>query len=67
MISYRPLFDKMKEKGISSYALIHKHDINLRTVHNLKHNKGISTYTLEKLCHILECTPNDIIEFIKDE
>lgn len=57
----------MKEKGISSYALIHKHDINPRTVHNLKHNKGISTYTLEKLCHILECTPNDIIEFIKDE
>ena len=28
---------------------------------NLKHNKNITTATLETLCDILSCTPNDII------
>ena len=29
----------------------------------LKHNKNITVLTLEKLCTIIGCTPNDIIEF----
>ncbi len=67
MISYAPLFKTMKEKSITTYALIHHHGINPRIIHNIKHGKGISTFTLEKLCHALDCTPNDVIEFIKEE
>lgn len=66
MISYDPLWRTMQEKGITTYTLIQKHGINPRTVYNFKHNKNISTYTLERLCKILECTPNDVIEFIDD-
>lgn len=67
MISYAPLFKTIKEKSISTYALIYKHGINSRTIYNIKHGQGISTYTLEKLCQILDCTPNDVIEFIDDK
>lgn len=67
MVSYEPLYRTLKLRGESTYSLIHKYGINPRTVNNLKHNKGITTYTLEKLCHILSCTPNDILEFINDE
>ncbi|MCM1304703.1 MAG: helix-turn-helix transcriptional regulator [Lachnospiraceae bacterium] len=37
-----------------------------RTINNLKHNRGITVYTLERLCAVLNCTPNDILEFIPD-
>lgn len=64
MISYKPLWETMESKNISTYALIYKHGLSSHTIHNLKHNKGINVDTLEKLCKILECTPNDVIEFI---
>ncbi|HFR3748730.1 TPA: helix-turn-helix domain-containing protein [Streptococcus suis] len=37
-----------------------------KTLDGLKKNKNITLLTLEKLCRILECTPNDIVEFIED-
>ena len=64
MVDYEPLWKTMKEKNISTYTLIHKHNINPITINNLKHNKGITVDTLEKLCRILQCTPNDVIKFI---
>ena len=63
MVDYSPLWQTMKEKNITTYALINKHGINTRTINNLKHNKGITVDTLEKLCKILNCQPNDIIAF----
>lgn len=63
MVSYRPLWEMMQSREITTYTLINKFNINPRTINNLKHNKGITVDTLEKLCTILNCTPNDIIEF----
>ena len=57
----------MKNKGISSYKLIKEYDFNTRTLNNLKHNESITMITLGKLCRILSCTPNDIVEFVDDE
>ncbi len=65
MVSYEPLWKTMRERDETTYTLIAKYGINPRTINNLKHNKGITVYTLERLCEILHCTPNDIIEFIK--
>lgn len=67
MISYEPLWQTMKKKKISTYTLIEKYHVQSKTVYNLKHNKHITTATLERLCEILECTPNDIIEFFNQE
>ena len=63
MVDYSPLWRTMEEKQITTYTLINQYEINSRTINNLKHNRGITVYTLEKLCKILDCTPNDIIEF----
>lgn len=67
MVSYNPLWETMEKKGVSTYTLIHKHNINPQTIHALKHNQGISIYTLERLCLILGCTPNEVIEIIKED
>ena len=66
MISYEPLWRTMKEKGVTTYTLIYKKGFSAYTITNLKRNKSITMNTLEKLCKVLECKPNDIIEFIDD-
>ena len=65
MVSYTPLWETMKKKNVTTYTLIQEHQIQSKTIYNLKRNKNISTATLERLCDILECTPNDILTFEK--
>ena len=67
MISYAPLWKTMDEKSITTYTLIHHHGVSARTIHNLKHNKSITLYTMEKLCTILQCQTESIVEFLPDE
>lgn len=57
----------MAQRGITTYALINKYGINPRTINNLRHNKSITMFTLERLCSILDCEPNEVIVFKKDE
>lgn len=52
----------MKAKGITQYQLL-KQGLNNRTLDALKKNKNITMLTLEQLCKILDCTPNDVIDF----
>ena len=66
MISYGPLWRTMKEKGVTKYTLIYKMGFSAYTITNLRKNKSITMNTLEKLCQVLECTPNDVIEFIEE-
>lgn len=52
----------MEEKGVTQYQLL-KNGIDNKTLDSLKKNKNITLITLEKLCKILECEPNDIVKF----
>ncbi len=63
MVSYEPLWKTMEKKGITTYTLIQKYKIQSKTIYNLKHEKNITTATIESLCNILDCTPNDIFTF----
>lgn len=65
MISYAPLWETMKRKNISQYQLL-KSGIDNKTLDGLKKNKNITLLTLEKLCLILDCQPNDIVAFIQE-
>lgn len=65
MIDYENLWKYMKDHSISQYYLI-QHGIGAKTIYNLKKGCHISTSTLEKLCRLLNCTPNDIIAFVPD-
>lgn len=67
MVSYEPLWRTMKQKEVSTYKLINEYGINPNTITCLRHNNHISTFTLERLCTILNCTPNDIIEVVPEK
>ena len=62
MIDYSPLWDTLKERGITQYYLL-KNGIDNKTLDSLKKNKNITMLTLEKLCTIIGCTPNDVVRF----
>lgn len=62
MIDFSPLWITMKKKNISQYFLI-KSGINNKTLYGLRKNKNITLNTLEDLCRILNCTPNDVVQF----
>ena len=66
MISYKPLWKTMKEKNISQYHLLQQ-GIGNRVLDSLRKDKNINMLTLEKLCDIIGCAPNDIVEFIPEE
>ena len=62
VIDFSPLWETMKEKEATQYQLL-KNGIDNKTLDTLKKNKNITLVTLEKLCRILSCTPNDIVTF----
>lgn len=62
MLDYSPLWQTMKQKGISQYQLINL-GIEKSLLERLRKNQNITAFTIEKLCKLLECTPNDIITF----
>jgi len=64
-ISYRPLWESMAKKNISQYQLL-KSGISNGVLDRLKKNQNITLLTAESLCAILDCTPNDIFEFVKE-
>lgn len=67
MISYRPFYDTLFQKGITEYHLIFKQGLSANTLHRMKHSEAISTKTLNVLCEILNCKVSDIIEYVPDD
>lgn len=70
MISYKRLWEKLKQDGITTYHLRNKcgfDTINSSTIGRLKRDESVSTNTLDSLCRILNCKIEDIAEFIPDE
>lgn len=67
MISYAPLWETMKKKGISTYTLIKHYSFSKGTLDSLKQNRNISTSTLNDLCTILNCEVEEILKYIPDK
>ena len=66
MFDYAPLWETMKEKGVSQYALIKKHGVSPAQITRLKRNESVSTHPIEVFCRILDCRVEDIMEYVKD-
>lgn len=48
--------DLQKAAGLTGYAM-----------HKLSRDEDVTTETLEKICKALDCTADEIIEFVSDE
>ena len=67
MITYAPLWETMKQRRITTYALIKNYSFSRGTLDFLKHNRNITTATRNDLCRILSCRVEDVLLYIPDE
>ncbi|MBQ6797869.1 MAG: helix-turn-helix transcriptional regulator [Oscillospiraceae bacterium] len=67
MILYNKLWKTMKERGITQYDLYTFHNVNRSQLDRLRKNKNVEVSTIDKLCNILGCRVEDIMEHIPDD
>lgn len=57
----------MRSRKVTTYTLRAKHKISHATVQRLQANLPVSTYTLDRLCRILDCPLEDVAMYAPDE
>lgn len=69
MISFAPFRKLMKDRKISTYYLRTKcgeYNLDSKTIQRLTNDESVSTYTINALCNIFQCSLLDIMEFSPD-
>ena len=67
MIKYDRFWVTMKKRGITQYDLYEHYQITRSLLDRLRKNKNVEIYTIDRLCSILHCEIEDIVEHIEEE
>lgn len=67
MIDYSPFWNTLEKSSDNWYTLTNKHKMSHSTLHRLKHNKDVSTKTINDLCRILNCRIEDIAQYVPSD
>lgn len=65
-VSYKKLLHLMIEKDVSSAELMKKANISANIVSKIKNGQYMALDKVESICIAMNCTPNDILEFVPD-
>lgn len=66
-VCYDKLFHLMIDKKISNVQLKDMASVSANIIIRLKRNEYISTESIEKICLVLNCGVDDILEFIPEK
>lgn len=66
MISYRPFWNTLKKKNVSTYALIHQYNISSNRLTRMRKGAPLTTTSIDDFCRILNCKVEDIIEYVEE-
>lgn len=66
-ISYKPLWDLLKSRNMRKKDLIKLANLTTNCLASMSKNKYISMKNLRKICLVLNCEPNDIFYFKKND
>ena len=66
MITFSPLWETMQKRNATTYTLQVKGQISSSTIRRLKAGGSVSTNTLDALCKLLDCMPNEILTYVPD-
>ena len=67
MIDYSPFWNTLEKSSENWYTLTNKYHMSHSTLHRLKHNKDVSTKTLNDLCRILQCDICDLVKYVPSD
>lgn len=62
-VCYDKLFHKMVDKRMTNAQLIAKAGVSANILTRLKKNEYVSLESIEKICHAIDCSVDDILEF----
>ena len=65
-VSYKRLLHLMIEKDVSNAELMRKANISANIISKIKKGQYMALDKVESICQAMNCTPNDILEFIDD-
>ena len=66
-VSYKRLLHMMIEKDISNQDLMRDVNISANIITKIRNGQYMALDKVENICMALDCTPNDILEFIPEE
>ena len=66
-ICYDRLFHLMIDKKISNAQLKEKARFSANIITRLKRNEYVSIESIEKICRVMKCGVDDILEFVPEE
>ena len=64
-VSYKKLQHLMNEKEMSNSELMRKANISANIITKIKSGKYIALEKVESICKAMDCSPNDMMEFIE--
>ena len=67
MIKYDPLWKTLKKKSICQYKLIKEYNVDKAQLQRLRKNLIVKTLIINRLCSILDCRVEDIMEYVPDQ
>ena len=65
-VSYKRLLHLMIEKDVSNAELMQKANISANIISKIKNGQYMALEKVESICAAMECTPDDILEFVPD-
>ena len=65
MIIFKDILKKLSAAGWSTYRLQKEKQISNGVISRLRAGDSISTNTVDTICRLLHCQPNDIMEYIE--
>ncbi len=66
-VSYKKLFHLLVDRDMTAVQLQQQAGYSANITARLKKNVYISLETVEKICRALDCTLDDIVEFVPDD
>ncbi len=66
-VSYKKLWKLLIDRDMKKKDLAEKADISSYTITKMSKGENVTTDTLGKICRVLKCNVEDIMEFIPDQ
>ena len=66
-VTYKKLFHLLIDKGMTNAELMEKAGFSANIITRIKRDNYISLDSIERICCVLNCGVDDILEFVPDE
>lgn len=66
-VSYKKLFHLLIEKDMTNAQLQQKAGFSANIITRLKRNGYVSLESIERICRVLNCGVDDVLEFIPED